>query len=144
MATHAQRMAVARELADWLRTRFGGVVSDVRLFGSVARGSDEEYSDIDLLILVTRPLTAAERDQLAARAYDLDLAQGTVTQCIVRLDKVMDAAGGSKWRTGARGRAGRGAGVSEPQRTRPEALAWPTKPSQTPAGCLNRAVCEGH
>lgn len=88
MATHAQRMVVARELADWLRMRFGGVVSDVRLFGSVARGSDEEYSDIDLLILVTRPLTAAERDQLAARAYDLDLAHGTVTQCVVRLDKV--------------------------------------------------------
>jgi len=77
-------MAVAGQLARWLRRRFGDAIADVRLYGSVARGTDRATSDIDLLILVNRPLRYEEREELSARAYELDLEHGTVTQCLVR------------------------------------------------------------
>ncbi len=84
MASHERRLEAARELAEWLRERFDEVIADVRLFGSVARGTDDEQSDIDLLVLVRRPLSPQEREELSIRAYDEDLKRGTVTQCIVR------------------------------------------------------------
>ncbi len=84
MTTHQQRAAAAEDLARWLRGRFGSAVEDVRLYGSVARGSDGAESDVDVLILVSRPLTHDEREELSRRAYEIDLGHGTVTQCLVR------------------------------------------------------------
>jgi predicted nucleotidyltransferase len=84
MTTHQQRSAAAKDLARWLRRRFGSVVEDVRLYGSVARGTDGTESDIDVLILVSRSLTHDEREELSSRAYEIDLQHGTVTQCVVR------------------------------------------------------------
>jgi len=84
MANREDRLQVARELAKWLHGRFGDVVADVRLFGSVARGTDGDESDVDLLVLVRRPLTDREREELSARAYEEDLRRFTVTQCLVR------------------------------------------------------------
>jgi len=78
------RLQVARELVEWLRRRHGNAVAGVRLYGSVARGTDDALSDIDLLILIRRALTYAEREELSRRAYQLDLKHGTVTQCLVR------------------------------------------------------------
>ena len=84
MTTPNPRLAVARELAGWLRRQYGDIVADVRLYGSVARGSDDALSDVDLLILVRRVLSRAEREELSQRAYKADLEHGTVTQCLVR------------------------------------------------------------
>ena len=84
MATHRQRVAVAKQIARWLRRTYGEAIEDVRLYGSVARGTDSSTSDIDILILASRPLTDVERDELSRRAYDEDLKYGTVTQCLVR------------------------------------------------------------
>lgn len=76
-------LEVARSLADRLRERFGDRIKDIVVFGSVARGEADEESDIDMLVLVTDKLSRAEREELSERAYDLDLANGTVTQLIV-------------------------------------------------------------
>jgi len=46
-------LKVARELAAWLRERFGERVVDVRVYGSVARDQADEDSDIDVLVLFT-------------------------------------------------------------------------------------------
>lgn len=84
MTGNRERTAAARRLARWLRRRFGKVIADVRLYGSVARGTDRPESDVDLLVLVTRPLRREEREELSSRAYEIDLEHGTVTQCLVR------------------------------------------------------------
>ncbi|MFW5868572.1 MAG: nucleotidyltransferase domain-containing protein [Armatimonadota bacterium] len=84
MTDRNPRLAVAQELAHWLRRCYGDIVADVRLYGSVARGSDDALSDVDVLILVRRRLSRAEREQLSRRAYEADLEYGTVTQCLVR------------------------------------------------------------
>jgi len=84
LTAHSERVAAARELSRWLRWRFGEAIEDVCLYGSVARGTDRAASDIDLLILMTRPLGHEEREELSARAYEIDLEHGTVTQCLVR------------------------------------------------------------
>jgi len=76
-------LKVARELAAWLRERFGERVVDVRVFGSVARGEAGEESDIDMLVLFTSLPSREEREEISARSYDLDLEQETVTQCII-------------------------------------------------------------
>jgi len=76
-------LKVARELAAWLRERFGERVVEVRVYGSVARDEADEDSDIDVLVLVTERFTREEREEIAERSYDLDLDQETVTQCII-------------------------------------------------------------
>ncbi len=84
MSEHQHRMAAARKLGRWLRRHLGENIVDVVLYGSVARGTDGAASDVDVLVLVARPLTRSEREALSERAYDIDLEHGTVTQCIVR------------------------------------------------------------
>jgi len=74
---------VARALADWLRKRLGERVANVILFGSVARGEADEESDVDLLVLVSEPLTAGEEAEVSDYSYGLDLAHGTVTQYFI-------------------------------------------------------------
>ena len=74
---------VARALADWLRKRFGDRVQSVVLFGSVARGEADDESDIDMLVLVRDKLSRPEQKEIADYSYDLDLANGTLTQWFV-------------------------------------------------------------
>lgn len=82
---------VARELASWLRERFGERIVDIRVFGSVARGEADEESDVDVLVLVREPLDREERHELADHSYDLDLAHGTVTQYMVKTTERWDS-----------------------------------------------------
>jgi len=77
-------LKVARELASWLRERFGERITDIRVFGSVARGEADEDSDIDMLILCTSLPSREEREEVSRRSYDLDLEHETVTQCIIQ------------------------------------------------------------
>ncbi len=77
-------LKVARELASWLRERFGERIVEIRVFGSVARGEADEDSDIDMLILFTSMPSREERDEISRRSYDLDLEHETVTQCIIQ------------------------------------------------------------
>jgi kanamycin nucleotidyltransferase len=47
-------MALARRIAEELRRREGRNLVAVGVFGSVARGEDREFSDIDLLVVVRK------------------------------------------------------------------------------------------
>ncbi len=66
-----QRMRVAREFARWLREHLGGVVLEVRVFGSTARGDVHEESDVDVFFLVARKLTTEEELEVAGKMFDL-------------------------------------------------------------------------
>jgi len=58
------------DFRDWLRTRFGGRLSALELFGSRARGEGDEESDLDVLVVVDE-LTGDERREVFYFAGDL-------------------------------------------------------------------------
>jgi predicted nucleotidyltransferase len=50
----------------------------VLLYGSVARGTQDEDSDYDVLILTDAPLSTKEEDSVTDAVYDLELDRGIV------------------------------------------------------------------
>jgi predicted nucleotidyltransferase len=67
--------------ADLLRDRFP--VAAVKLFGSKAIGRDDAESDIDLLVLTSRPLQWRERDAITDALFDLEMAFEVVISTLV-------------------------------------------------------------
>lgn len=53
-------------------------VEQILVFGSKARGDDDEESDIDLLVLTSRSLTRAERHAIVDSLFPLQLAYSVV------------------------------------------------------------------
>ncbi|MBF0497038.1 MAG: nucleotidyltransferase domain-containing protein [Deltaproteobacteria bacterium] len=62
--------------AGILKERFP--VDEVILYGSKARGDDHADSDIDLLIITSRPILWRERKSIVAALFDLGLANDTI------------------------------------------------------------------
>jgi predicted nucleotidyltransferase len=58
-------------------------VEQVVLFGSKARGGDDEESDIDLLVLTSRELHWREADAITLALYDLELAYDVVFSVLI-------------------------------------------------------------
>ena len=56
--------SVFDELVEGLLDIAGNTVSSIVLFGSVARGTAEEYSDIDIALITNQPLTVDADDRL--------------------------------------------------------------------------------
>ena len=50
----------------------------VLLYGSVAKGTQDEESDYDVLILTDAPLSTKEEDAVTDAFYDLELERGIV------------------------------------------------------------------
>ena len=73
--TDIDRRAV-EAAARILRERFP--IERVVLFGSKARGDDDAESDIDLLVLTSRPVNAAEKSAMTDAVFDLQLDLGVV------------------------------------------------------------------
>jgi predicted nucleotidyltransferase len=66
----AEREAIEAAAAR-LRARFP--VTDVVLYGSKARGDSDPESDIDLLVLTSRPLDAEEQQRIWSDLDDISL-----------------------------------------------------------------------
>ena len=60
-----------REATRMLKEKFP--VKEVILFGSKARGDDDPESDIDLLLLTTRPIHWKERRSIIYALFDLGM-----------------------------------------------------------------------
>lgn len=73
--TENDRRAV-EEAAEILRTRLP--VSRITLFGSKARGVDDAESDIDLLVLTSRPINRAEKSEITRLLFEVELKQEVV------------------------------------------------------------------
>jgi predicted nucleotidyltransferase len=56
---------------------------ELRVFGSVARGDDREFSDIDVLVLLPGPMDHATEERVFDAAYDLELEHGVVFGVVV-------------------------------------------------------------
>lgn len=67
-------------------------VRDVILFGSKARGDSDEESDIDLMLLTTRPIDWQERKEIIHALFGIQMANDVV---ISILDVTI-----SDWETG--------------------------------------------
>ncbi|NNM88559.1 MAG: nucleotidyltransferase domain-containing protein [Phycisphaerae bacterium] len=70
-----------REATAILRSRFP--VRQVVLFGSKARGSDDAQSDIDLLVLTSRPVQQEEKDQMTDALFAVELQRAVVLNKLV-------------------------------------------------------------
>lgn len=58
-------------------------VKEVILFGSKARGDDDLESDIDLLLLPTRPIHWKERHSIVEALFDIEMKYDVVISIIV-------------------------------------------------------------
>lgn len=76
--THRAALAEAVAL---LKRRFP--VEDVILFGSVARGTTSDDSDIDLLILTREPATHALRSAISDTLFEVNQKYGTLLSAVV-------------------------------------------------------------
>jgi predicted nucleotidyltransferase len=74
--------AALQELKSGLVALFGPEV-ELSLFGSVARGDDGEYSDIDVLVLLPGQVDHSIEEQVFDAAYDLELKYGVVFGVVV-------------------------------------------------------------
>jgi len=69
------------EATKMLKEKFP--VKEVILFGSKARGDDDEYSDIDLLLLTTRPIHWKERQSIVHALFDIGLEHDVIFSILV-------------------------------------------------------------
>lgn len=69
------------ELKERLLQRFSDV--EVIIYGSKARGDDEELSDIDLLILVESQINRNLKEEITEITYDIELKYDVVFGIIV-------------------------------------------------------------
>ena len=70
-----------REAIRMLKEKFP--VKEVILFGSKARGDDDPESDIDLLLLTTRPIHWKERHFIVEALFDVEMKYDVVISIIV-------------------------------------------------------------
>lgn len=70
-----------QEAVTLLRQSFP--VTEIRLFGSKARGEDDVESDIDLLVLTSRAISWRERNAMTDKIYDIQLKYGVVISLLV-------------------------------------------------------------
>lgn len=78
--TDKDRLAIQRA-STALREHFP--IERIALFGSKARGEDEEDSDIDLLVLTSRPVDNWERTRFTSVVYPLQLEMDVLFSLLV-------------------------------------------------------------
>ncbi len=66
-----------------LKVRFP-MVENVILFGSKARGDDDKDSDIDLLLLTSRPIGWREREAVVDALFDIEMAHDVLINILVK------------------------------------------------------------
>ncbi len=70
------------ELVSGILATVGNPVTAIVLYGSVARGTDAEDSDVDIALLISRPLSFLEEDALTDFTVDMNLKYGKVFSII--------------------------------------------------------------
>jgi predicted nucleotidyltransferase len=73
---HKRERESIRNAAEWLKANFP--IERVILFGSRARGDFHKYSDVDLLLISSRPLHWKEEKAVVEALFDLGVENGMV------------------------------------------------------------------
>lgn len=67
-----------KELVPGLQSIYGNLIDSIVLYGSTARGTQTDESDVDVAILLHAGATKEMRDQMLDPVVDLELACGKV------------------------------------------------------------------
>ena len=67
-----------KELKKGLQNKFN-FVSDVILFGSQATGKAFEFSDYDILVIASHPISWQQKREITDETYSIDLKYGILT-----------------------------------------------------------------
>jgi Nucleotidyltransferase domain. len=70
------------ELVKGILETIGGTVSAIILYGSVARGTADRDSDVDVALIINRPLSATDDDKLTDFIVDMNLKYGKLFSVI--------------------------------------------------------------
>ena len=77
--------AALERLIPGLKSIYGDLLVSVILYGSAARGTDTEESDVDIALILNRGATAEMYDQLLELVVDLEIECGKVFS-LIRID----------------------------------------------------------
>ena len=69
---------IMKELKEGLQNKFN-FVSEVILFGSQATGKAFEFSDYDILVIVSHPISWRQRREISDEIYSIDLKYNILT-----------------------------------------------------------------
>ncbi len=75
-----------KELIGGITEKLGLTLTMIVLYGSVARGTEQMDSDVDIAIFLKKPLTKEMEDVLTDMTVDLNLKYGKVFSVIDILD----------------------------------------------------------
>ena len=78
--------AALRELVPGLLGIYGDLIDSVILYGSVARGTQTDESDVDIALILFPGATAEMHDRMLDLVVDLELACGKVLS-VIRIDR---------------------------------------------------------
>ena len=70
------------ELVNGILETLGRAVNAIILYGSVARGSSQNDSDVDIALIMNSPLSSADDDRLTDFIVDMNLKYGKVFSVI--------------------------------------------------------------
>ena len=78
--------ATLRELISGLLGIYGNLIDSVILYGSVARGTQTDESDVDVAVIMRPGATAEMHDRMLDMVVDLELACDKVLS-VIRIDR---------------------------------------------------------
>ena len=78
--------ATLRELIPGLLGIYGNLIDSVILYGSVARGTQTDESDVDVAVIMRPGATAEMHDRMLDMVVDLELACDRVLS-VIRIDR---------------------------------------------------------
>lgn len=78
--------AALRELVPGLLGIYGDLIDSVILYGSVARGTQTDESDVDVAVIMRSGATAEMHDRMLDMIVDLELACDKVLS-VIRIDR---------------------------------------------------------
>lgn len=81
MKLSSNELAALAETKSLLRAKFP--VEEFIVFGSVARGEATKESDLDLLVLTSRPLSHREEHAMCDVVFDINLSHDTSISILV-------------------------------------------------------------
>lgn len=78
--------AALRELVPGLLGIYGNLIDSIILYGSVARGTQTDESDVDIAVIMRPGATAEMHDRMLDMVVDLELACDKVLS-VIRIDR---------------------------------------------------------
>ncbi len=83
---HMTTDAALQQLVPGLRDIYGNLLDSIILFGSVARGTQTDESDVDIALILFPGATSEMYDRMLDLVIDLELACGKVLS-VIRIDR---------------------------------------------------------